>query len=60
MSDPPTAEFALAGGQSGRRGEPHARDLLDDWLQGRTRLLRTDRAAIEAAGVQRLQIGPTA
>ncbi len=60
MSDPPTAEFALAGGQSGRRGEPHARDLLDDWLQGRTRLLRTDRAAIEAAGVQRLQIGPSA
>ena len=59
LSDPPTAEFALAGGQSGRRGAPHARDLLDDWLHGRTRPLRTDRAAIEAAGAQRLQLDPS-
>ena len=58
LSDPPAAEFALAGGQSGRRGARHATDLLNDWLHGRTRPLHTKRAAIEADGAQRLQLDP--
>ena len=58
MSDPPTAEFALAGGQSGRRGERHYGDLLGDWRSGRTRPLLTDRDLIEADGPQRLTLEP--
>ncbi|MEE9276940.1 MAG: penicillin acylase family protein [Dehalococcoidia bacterium] len=58
MSDPPRAEFILAGGQVGRRGHRHAHDLIDDWLHGRTRPLLTGRAAIDAAGAQRLTLKP--
>ena len=59
MTDPPTAHFALAGGQSGWRGAAHAHDLLDDWRYGRLRPLPTDRAAIQAGGAQRLTLQPS-
>ena len=58
MGPQPRAEFALAGGQSGRRGEAHFADLLDDWRQGRYRPLHTERAAVEGSVRQRLQLAP--
>ena len=54
----PTARFALPGGQSGRRGDPHALDLFDDWRRGRFRPLHTQRDAIAAEGAQRLLLTP--
>ena len=58
LTDPPRAEFALAGGQSERRGHPHRTDLLDDWMEGRTRPLRTERAVVEQEGRHRLVLEP--
>jgi len=58
MTDPPTAEFALAGGQSERLGDRHHHDLLDDWREGRTRPLLTERSAVEAVSVHRLKLIP--
>ncbi len=58
MSDPPVARFTLAGGQVGRRGDPHHDDLLDDWRAGRLRPLHTQRADVEAAAAHRLRIEP--
>lgn len=58
LTDPPRAEFALAGGQSGQRGARHDRDLLDDWRNGRTRPLLTDPAEIERAASHRLTLHP--
>lgn len=59
MSNPPRAEFTLAGGQVGRRGDPHATDLLQDWRRGRLRPLEMERAAIEADSARRLYLEPT-
>ena len=58
MSDPPRAEFALAGGQVGRRGDAHATDLLPDWRRGRLRPLLTMRAAVQADSRRRLRLEP--
>ena len=58
MTSPPTAEFILAGGQSGRLRDPHHHDLLDDWLEGRTRPLLTERAAVESVARHRLTLTP--
>ena len=59
MNDPPRAQFTLAGGQVGRRGDPHVDDLLADWRRGRLRPLLTDRAAIEADCDRRLRLEPS-
>ncbi len=58
MTDPPTAEFALAGGQSERLRSVHHHDLVDDWRHGRTRPLLTERAAVEAAAIHTLKLVP--
>ena len=58
MTEPPRAQFVLAGGQVGRRGHAHASDLLDDWLGGKLRPLHTERSAIEAEGARRLELEP--
>ena len=58
MQDPPVVQFTLAGGQSGRRGDPHATDLLQDWRDGRLRRLHLRRADIEADAAHRLELTP--
>ena len=58
MGPQPRAEFALAGAQSGQRGGAQPVDLLHDWRQGRYRPLHTQRAAVEAAARQRLELVP--
>ena len=60
MAEEPRAWFALAGGQSGRRGDPHHHDLLDDWRAGRLRPFQTRREAIEREGAPRLTLRPVA
>lgn len=60
MQDPPAVQFTLAGGQSGRRGDPHADDLLQDWRAGRLRPLPTRRADIEADAAHCLRLLPEA
>ena len=52
------AEFALAGGQSGRRGEEHFADLLEDWRHGRYRPLHTDRSTVESTAQHQLLLDP--
>lgn len=58
LSDPPSAEFILAGGQSERRGNAHHHDLLDDWATGKTRPLSMDAAQIRAAAAHSLRLEP--
>ena len=58
MGPQPRAEFALAGAQSGHRGAACPVDLLHDWRHSRYRPLRTQRAAVEAATRQRLELVP--
>jgi len=58
LSDPPSAEFILAGGQSERRGNVHHHDLLDDWANGKTRPLATDPVQVRAAAAHTLRLEP--
>ena len=58
LSDPPSAEFSLAGGQSERRGNAYHHDLLDDWANGVMRPLATDPAAVHAAARHTLRLEP--
>ena len=58
MRDPPVARFTLAGGQVGRRGDPHHDDLLEDWRAGRLRPLHTQREDVEADAAHRLRLQP--
>ena len=58
MRDPPVARFTLAGGQVGRRGDPHHDDLLEDWSAGRLRPLHTQREDVEADAAHRLRLQP--
>ena len=59
MQDPPVARFTLAGGQVGRRGDPHHDDLLHDWRAGDLRPLHTQRADVEADASHRLRLEPS-
>ena len=52
------ARFTLAGGQVGRRGDPHHDDLLEDWRAGRLRPLHTQREDVEADAAHRLRLQP--
>ncbi len=45
----PTAQVALFGGQSGIPDHKHFGDLLEDWRNGKTRLLPFSQAEVDAA-----------
>ncbi len=57
LSDPPRAQFALAGEQAGEPLRP-AGPMTDAWLNGRLLPLLRDRAEIERAGSRRLVLEP--
>ena len=57
LSDPPRAQFALAGEQAGEPLRP-AGPMTDAWLKGRLLPLLRDRAEIDGAGSRRLVLEP--
>lgn len=57
LSDPPRAQFVLAGEQAGEPLRP-AGPMTDAWLKGRLLPLLRDRAEIERAGSRRLVLEP--
>ncbi len=55
-SGTPLAYVNFAPGNSGEPGDPHFRDLLDDWVENRSRKLPFERADIEARTTEQLVI----
>ena len=58
LTQPPRAEFVLAGAQADRRDDPGTVDLLADWRHGRTHPLWMERRAVEEDGARTLQLRP--
>jgi penicillin amidase len=60
LADPAHARFGLSGGQSGLPGSAAYADAIDDWLQGRPRVLWMHPAdlAYHAQGTWELRPGP--
>jgi penicillin amidase len=56
MADPDHAQVAFAPGQSGRPGDRHYADGIDDWLAGRYHTLLYKREEIEQAAEGRLKL----
>ena len=58
LSDPPSAQFVLAGEQAADAMRP-AGPMTDAWLKGRLLPLLRGRAEIERAGSRRLMLEPS-
>jgi penicillin amidase len=58
LADPQASVFIHPGGQSGNPFSPHYRSLAALWARGDYVPMLTDRARLEAAGVQRLVLKP--
>jgi penicillin G amidase len=58
LADPQASVFIHSGGQSGNPLSPHYRDFAPAWARGDYVPMVTERARLEAAGVQRLVLTP--
>lgn len=59
LSDPSNSRWLVATGQSGHVGSKHYDDLMNDWLQGRTRkVYRTEDEVIAAGDAELLELEP--
>ena len=58
LADPQASVFIHPGGQSGNPLSPHYRSFAPLWARGDYVPMITDRAKLEAAGVQRLVLKP--
>ena len=58
LADPQASMFIHSGGQSGNPLSAHYRNFTDAWARGEYVPMMTDRARIEAQGVERLVLVP--
>jgi penicillin amidase len=58
LADPQGSLFIQSGGQSGNPLSPHYRSFAEPWARGEYLRAVTDRARLEAEGVQRLALRP--
>jgi len=58
LGDPQSSLFIQSGGQSGNPLSPHYHDFTAPWARGEYIPMLTDRARLEAAGVERLVLRP--
>jgi penicillin G amidase len=58
LADPQASVFIMPGGQSGNPLSAHYRDLAPLWARGEYLPMISERARLEAAGVQRLVLKP--
>jgi penicillin amidase len=58
LADPEASVFIHPGGQSGNPLSSHYRSFAELWARGEYVPMITERARLEAAGVQRLHLKP--
>ena len=58
LADPQASLFIHPGGQSGNPLSPHYRSFASAWMRGEYVPMITDRARLQAQGVQRLVLAP--